>query len=168
MSYWIGAVLGLIGLALLIGSRTHRVTVRAARAEAIRRGIPAERPIAADSIAALGEMIAPVILIALAWFTLKICVAFYMVDTSAYFNVFDLAGTLVLVAGYASWLLAKTHYRMPDLGAAGDTVAPTAKAAAPASVAALNFDAAAFGDVGYVPRGVQMAATARAAMEKSP
>ncbi|MGQ0455679.1 MAG: hypothetical protein ACT4OU_01320 [Hyphomicrobium sp.] len=113
MKYWIGASLGVCGAYLFMVAQAHRARVRAARTEAVRDGRPAERPVAADSVAALGEMVAPVVLVALGWFTLKLCFAYYILQPVAYFTLFDLAGTLALVGGYASWLLAKTHYRMP-------------------------------------------------------
>ncbi|MFN0218714.1 MAG: hypothetical protein ACKVP4_07885 [Hyphomicrobium sp.] len=115
MKYWIGAILGACGAYLFLAAQAHRARIRAARADAVRLGRTAERPIAADSVAALGEMVTPIVLIALGWFTLKLCFAYYILSPVNYFTLFDLIGTLVLVAGYASWLVAKTHYRMPDL-----------------------------------------------------
>ena len=122
MTYWIGAILGSCGIYLLMAARAHRARIRTARAEAMRLGRPVEMPIAADSVAALGEMATPLVIIALGWFTLKICVAFYILQPVAYFTLFDLAGTLVLVGGYASWLVAKSRYRMPDLRAQPEAV----------------------------------------------
>lgn len=129
MTYLIGAVLGAVGAYLAVAAQARRSQVRAARAQAVRLGLPEERPVEANSVAALGEMVAPIVLVALGWFTLKLCFAFYILPPSDYFTIVDLAGTLVLVGGYASWLLAKTHYRMPDLQEHANVVTDPARAA---------------------------------------
>lgn len=115
MKYWIGSLLGAYGLYLLIAAQGHRSQILAARSEAIRLNRIQAKPIDPHSVAALGEMVAPMVMIALAWLTLKLCFAYYWLNTNGTLSPLDLAGTLVLLVGYATWLNAKTKYRMPDI-----------------------------------------------------
>lgn len=115
MKYWIGSMLGAYGLYLLIAAQAHRTRIMAARSEAIHFNRLQTRPIEPHSVAALGEMVAPMVMIALAWLTLKLCFAYYWLNTKDLLSLLDLAGTLILIAGYASWLSAKTKYRLPGL-----------------------------------------------------
>lgn len=114
MKYWIGSLLGAYGLYLLVAAQAHRTRIVKARLEAIRLNRSQPKPIDPHSVAALGEMVAPMVMIALAWLTLKLCFAYYWLNTNGLLSPLDLAGTIVLIVGYATWLNAKTKYRMPD------------------------------------------------------
>jgi hypothetical protein len=115
MKYWIGSLLGAYGLYLLVAAQAHRTRIVEARSEAIRLNRVQPKPIDPHSVAALGEMVAPIVMIALAWLTLKLCFAYYWLNTNGTLSPLDLAGTIVLIVGYATWLHVKTKYRMPDL-----------------------------------------------------
>lgn len=112
MMYWVGVLATPAAIALFVSARLHRARVLAARADAIRHGYPAERPANPDSIAALGELVTPIVLCALAYLALKTRLAYYMLNNGA-LSIFDLTGTLLLLGAYGTWLKIKTGYRMP-------------------------------------------------------
>jgi hypothetical protein len=114
MKYIIGAILFPLAIALVYDAWRHRNRFFSARAEAVRHGRPAEHPIAPDSIAALGEIVAPIAMMVLAFVAIKLTVAFFVLDTTEFFSSFDLAGTLTLILAYGIWLKTKTSMRMPQ------------------------------------------------------
>ena len=114
MKYWIGSMLGAYGLYLMLAAQAHRTRIMASRAEEVRLNRVDDQPLDPHSIAAFGEMVTPIVLVALAWLSLKLCFAYYWLNTDGVLSPLDLAGTLVLIFGYASWLIAKTKYRMHD------------------------------------------------------
>lgn len=120
MKYWLGAALTSAAIYLASQAWAHRAKVIAARQQAIRRGLPIERPIDAKSIAAFGEMVTPMVHLALIYAALKITFAFYVFNDGT-LSVFDLAGALVLMASYGLWLQSKTAYRMPPHAVAAES-----------------------------------------------
>lgn len=118
MMYWIAILVTPLAIGLFMSARAHRANVLAARSDAIRCGYPADRPVDPESIAALGEMVTPIVLCAIAYLALKTCLAFYLLNNGA-LSIFDLAGTLLLMGTYGTWLKIKTSYRMPSLNMVG-------------------------------------------------
>ncbi len=116
MKFWLGAVLTLGATFLFMKAAEHKNRVTLARDQALRRGQPADQPLDTNSIAALGEMITPIVLVALAYISLKTSIAFYVLNDGA-LSIFDLAGALLLFAAYGTWLRSKTMLRMPPLSA---------------------------------------------------
>ncbi len=123
MKFWLGALLTLGALLLFVRAVQHRNRVALARNQALRRGHATEQPFDGHSIAALGEMITPIVLVALVYMSLKTSIAFYVLNNGA-LSIFDLAGALLLFAGYGTWLRSKTMFRMPPVSAETDVMRP--------------------------------------------
>jgi hypothetical protein len=123
MKYWLGVIFSAYAAYLFNAARVHRLEVLAARAEAVRRGRPAERFIAPHSMAAFAEMVVPAVLGVLAVLTVKLCLAFYVLNVQGTLSYFDLGGMLLMIGAYATWLYGQAKLRKPELGAASEWIA---------------------------------------------
>jgi len=99
MHDWMGMGLFAVGLGLIgSGIIKHRGKAQAALpAGAIR-----------PEFAAMGEMIRPLILFAVAVFALKITVFYFLLGGSRFLTAFDFAGILFVLGAYAGWLVIAT------------------------------------------------------------
>lgn len=114
MKYLIGTLVTPFAVGLIYNAWRHRSRFQAARADAIRKGRPAEHPIAPDSLAALGEILAPLTLMILAFIAIKLVVSYAVLESDAMLSPFDLGGTLFLILAYGVWLKTKTSMRIPE------------------------------------------------------
>jgi hypothetical protein len=114
VQYWIG-IASFTGAAFLLhlGFRhRRRVLALASREELAREHAAA----ASDprSLAAMGEIARPIVLLFLGWIGLKTTAAFYMMGGPRHLSVVDLCGFLALLAGYGTLLTLQTRYRLVD------------------------------------------------------
>lgn len=135
----IGLAMSLIAVALVYAAYAHRNRVLAARAAAVARGETPTEP-SLRSLAAFGEVIAPIILFFLGYLALKTTFIFVVFDGGDHLSYFDLAGFLSALAGYGYWIRMKTLYRLSDLAAPSSESAepqavPTTPSAATSAVA---------------------------------
>jgi hypothetical protein len=102
MHDWLG--IGLVALGLgLIGSAIMK------RQSRMRNPVPAGaiRP----EFAAMGEMVRPIILFAVAFFALKMTVFYFVLGGQRYLTPLDYAGILFVLAAYCGWLVVATTKR---------------------------------------------------------
>lgn len=116
MKGWIGAIVLPFALYMMGMAYERWQRVRSARA-----ALPQEAELTGDdstnpfSLAGIGEMVLPLVLVALA-FSAFACVAIYrMVDGGRVMTLFDLGAVLFTIAAYGSNLTVKVKCRMPKL-----------------------------------------------------
>src|ERR1700760_5183148 len=99
MHDWMGVGLFAVGLGLTgSGIMKHRAkTQQAAPAGAIR-----------PEFAAMGEMIRPLILFAVAVFALKMTLFYFLLGGQKFLTPLDFAGILFILAAYTGWLVMAT------------------------------------------------------------
>ncbi|MGE0857596.1 MAG: hypothetical protein AB7I01_02695 [Gammaproteobacteria bacterium] len=102
MRHLIGLVLCSYGLWLLYGALRHR------RSHALAP--------ATGTLAILGDIMPPLVIMGIGIAALEVVLAYAMVGDSALFSLFDLVGVLFVLASYGAWILVKTRYR-GELGA---------------------------------------------------
>ena len=118
MAYWTGLVLAAIAAAFLVAGWRRR---QAVRAERVRLGYAPDddtpqRRDPYSSISILGDAVPPIVLAALGFVGVK-SVFFYAALGGGIFTIVDLAGFLMLLAGYGAWMWWHSRYRFADLAA---------------------------------------------------
>ncbi len=111
MANVIGIVLIAYGSWLLSGAFAHRRRCLLAPA---REGEE-------SSLAILGEVMPPLVMLGLGIGALEVILAYVVVGDSEHFSLLDLIGVLYAIGAYGLWLNFKTRYRQrPDGASAGD------------------------------------------------
>ena len=129
MRYWIGGLFFGVAAWLIVAGLAQR-------RRALAAGWREPESVPPRSLEALGYIMRPIILFALAVVGLKSAFAYWVLDAGRYLSVVDLGGFLALLAGYGTWLVMKTTYR-------AHTVVPVRPHDAPAVAAPANDAAAA-------------------------
>ena len=62
-------------------------------------------------LAALGEIMPPMILLGLGIAALEVTLAYVMIAPNALFSLFDLIGVLFALGAYGTWIILKTRFR---------------------------------------------------------
>jgi hypothetical protein len=127
---WIGAVTTALGGWLVFSGLAHRhriLIVRRRMAIFAEAGAspPSDRP-----LATFGAIARPIIIGGLGYFAVKLTVAYALFGGNRLLSPFDFAGTVFLLAAYATWLTLKTSYREatirhPPAGPRFDVIART-------------------------------------------
>ena len=115
MAYWTGLVLAAIAAGFLVAGWRRRQAVRAERV-ALGYAPNDDSPQRRDpysSITILGDAVPPVVLAALAFVGVK-SVFFYVALGGGIFSIADLAGFLMLLAGYGAWMWWHSRYRFAE------------------------------------------------------
>ncbi len=102
MPHLIGLVLFVYGSGLLYYGLRHRRRYLAA---------PPDPSAPEGSLAILGDIMPPLIIIGLGLAGLEVILAYVMIDPSRWFSLFDLFGVLYLLLTYGIWMTLKTRYR---------------------------------------------------------
>jgi len=97
----IGVVLFAYGGWLLFAGQQHR-----------RRSLDAPSDATEENrLAVLGDVMPPLILLALGIAALEIVLAYVMIGSNPYFSLFDLFGVLFAIVSYGIWMRIRTRYR---------------------------------------------------------
>jgi uncharacterized membrane protein len=118
MKNWTGLLLLAAAAWLVAVALAQRRRVRAARREALARGESTADATLHPSLAMLGGILPPLVMLGLAIVAAQIVVAYVVMDGGRIFSLFDLCGFLALLAAYALWLIIKTQYREPAIAVA--------------------------------------------------
>jgi len=113
MANVIGIVLIAYGSWLLFGAFAHRRRCMLAPAREGDEG----------SLAILGEVMPPLVMLGLGIGALEVILAYVMVGDSEHFSLLDLVGVLYAIGAYGLWLNFKTRYRQRPAGTGGDDAA---------------------------------------------
>ncbi len=110
-----GVVLALIGGYLAWLGVRRRQRILAAWAAAQEAGGAAPGRAIHASLSVLADIAAPLMLLGLALAGGQVALAFVLTDGGGLFSLVDLAGFLLLLAGYGVWFWMKTRYRLDRL-----------------------------------------------------
>lgn len=129
MKYWIGFA-SFAGAAWFIYSALlHRRKAQVATGSADA----AEEPVH-NSLAFARDVFPPIVVFFLFYAGLKACLAYFMFGASGLVSLFDLAGFLVLLAGYGFWFTTRCRYRIAE--PAAEPVEADEEAEEPPAIAA--------------------------------
>lgn len=107
MRYWTGLLLFAGAAWLLRSALARRARVRAAAGEG------RVAPPASASLAMMGDVLPPMIILALGFVGVKMTFAYFAFGGSRVLSLFDLAGLLALLAAYGTSVVFATRYREP-------------------------------------------------------
>jgi len=107
MRHWTGVALVVAAAWLVRAALRQRNRVRAAAV----RDTSAQAHALHPSLAMLGDILPPLILLALAVVAAQIVLAYAVLGAGRLFSLLDLGGFLALLAAYAFWMIVKTQYR---------------------------------------------------------
>ena len=111
MRNWTGLLLLAAAVWLIHMSLGQRRRVQTARRAAAERGESAEPATLHPSLAMLGDILPPLVMLALAIVAAQIVLAYVVMGGGRLFSLFDLVAFLLLLAAYAFWMIVKTQYR---------------------------------------------------------
>lgn len=137
MRHVFGVIFTLVGAWYVYVAVTTRVRRLAERRAA---GIPDDAE-PASSMFVFGEIVRPIILLALAYLALKTTLAYFWLDAQRYLSLFDLVAFNGALAAYGYWLVVKT--KCPPLALFRAAASTEPAEPAPPAVAANDPDAAA-------------------------
>lgn len=120
MKYWLGAGCFVYAAYFVWQTLRHRAAVSQNRRALMERGVALDDTVAADSMAAFGEIAAPVVIAALCVLTLTVTAAFFTTEAAQQLSLFDLGGIYAVLLGYGTWLWVRTHVRAPSPAGAAD------------------------------------------------
>jgi hypothetical protein len=112
MRYWLGLIMFTAGAWMIMAALAQRRRVLELRRQREARGLPATVGSSNMSLTILGEVVPPIIVFALVVVGAKMTLAYFVMDAGRWLSVFDLAGFLFLLAGYGTWIMLKTRYRV--------------------------------------------------------
>ena len=101
MPHVIGVVLFIYGGWLLYTGHRHRRQSLDAPSDATEE----------NRLAVLGDVMPPLIMLALGIAALEIVLAYVVIGDNPYFSLFDLCGVLFAIASYGVWMRIRTRYR---------------------------------------------------------
>ncbi|MCF7983631.1 MAG: hypothetical protein K9L70_04455 [Thiohalocapsa sp.] len=107
MRYYLGAICLLWGVWLIYRAIAHRKLVIAARERAASAGTEQQID---PGLAAMGTAMLPFFALYGGFASLLLIGGYFLSDLSAYVSILDLAGLLVLVAGYSLWMIMRAAY----------------------------------------------------------
>jgi hypothetical protein len=108
MRNWIGAITAALAVWLMYSALSHRRRILAGRPASTIAAGPDGAPLHRLSLAMFGDIVRPMIILALAYFALKVIAAYVLLGGARFLSPFDLAGVLFLVAAYGAWLILAT------------------------------------------------------------
>lgn len=111
MGGWIGLGLFAVGTWLACSGLAHRRRVRVAQGPAPSGHPPVEVPATHASLAVLRDVMPTLTIAFLVFVALKSTLLYWALGGSRLFSALDLAGFLVLLAGYGTWLHCKAKFR---------------------------------------------------------
>jgi len=107
MTYYVGGIAFVLGVALIFWAMRHRTKVIAARERAESNGGLREVD---PTWQAMGTSILPFYVIYAAFAALLLIGGFFLTDLGVHLSFVDLAGLLVLIAAYSVWMIVRTLY----------------------------------------------------------
>jgi hypothetical protein len=113
----------LVGLVCFAGGAWLFWSAFARRARVLAAGQGAA-PKLHPSLQAMSDAMPPIIVLALIIVGAKMSLAFLVTDAGQYLSLFDLAGFLILLAGYGTSVVYRTRYREAPRGGPAPAEAP--------------------------------------------
>ncbi len=109
MRNWIGLASLLVAAWLLYVGMRQRNRVMAQMRD-VQTGNAAAQPLH-PSLVFARDLFRPLVMGALIFLAIKTTAAYVLLDGNRFFSWFDLAGFLLFLAAYGTWLMLKTSYR---------------------------------------------------------
>lgn len=111
MRHLIGIALFASGATLLWLALVRRSRILARERAFAAAGLPDPRARLHPSLAAVGEIVPPLMVGGLVVVALKLVLAYVMTGAGRWFSLVDLGGFLFLLAAWSTWLVLKTRHR---------------------------------------------------------
>lgn len=111
MRHLIGLLLLAVGVALIRVAITRRDRILAQERALAAAGLPDPRAGLHPSLAAIGDIVPPLMIGGVGVIAFKLVLAYVMTGAERWFSLIDLGGFLFLLAAWSAWLVLKTRYR---------------------------------------------------------